>query len=122
MNPSSWLAQNVGRPTEPAAVPVSSSSDSAFTIATFNVLGASHTRAGGEKPWMASGRARVAGVIRLLDGYGVDVVGLQEFQRPQYETFRAHAGWTHDVWSPGYDKENAIAWRRSRWSFARAEP
>ena len=117
VNPTSWLAQNVGRPTESDAVPVSSSNGSAFTIATFNVLGASHTRAGGEKPWMASGSARVAGVIRLLDGYGVDVVGLQEFQRPQYETFRAHAGWTYDVWSPGHDKENAIAWRRSRWSF-----
>jgi endonuclease/exonuclease/phosphatase family metal-dependent hydrolase len=46
----------------------------------------------------------------------VDVVGLQEFQGPQYRAFRSHAGGTYDVWSPKGDTENAIAWRRERWS------
>lgn len=119
VDPSAWLRENVGRESESASAGVVAadwaSDPDAFTLATFNVLGDSHTSARGNKPWMASGRARVPGVVRLLEKYGVDVVGLQEFQRPQYDAFRARAGDTYDVWSPRGDTENAIAWRRDRW-------
>jgi endonuclease/exonuclease/phosphatase family metal-dependent hydrolase len=120
VDPTSWLRENVGRRsnTDPGGVVAAdwASDPEAFTIATFNVLGDSHTSPGGKRSWMASGRARMPGVVRLLEKYGVDVVGLQEFQRPQYRAFRSHAGRTYDVWSPKEDTENAIAWRRERWS------
>ena len=120
VDPTSWLRENVGRHsnTDSGGVVAANwaSDPEAFTIATFNVLGDSHTSPGGKRPWMASGRARMPGVVRLLEKYGVDVVGLQEFQRPQYRAFRSHAGQTYDVWSPRGDTENAIAWRRGRWS------
>ena len=64
---------------------------------------------------MASGPARIRGVVRLLEKYGVDVVGLQEFQRPQHRAFVSQAGDTYAVWSPRGDTENSIAWKRDRW-------
>ncbi len=124
VDPTRWLRENVGRysGTESGAVVAAdwASDPEAFTVATFNVLGDSHTSPAGNKPWMASGRARTPGVVRLLEKYGVDVVGLQEFQGPQYRAFRSQAGGTYDVWSPPGDTENAIAWRRQRWSLVRS--
>jgi endonuclease/exonuclease/phosphatase family metal-dependent hydrolase len=64
---------------------------------------------------MASGSTRTRGVIQLLDRYHIDVVGLQEFQRPQARTFRTEAGATYATYSPPGDTENTIAWRRTRW-------
>ena len=85
VDPSAWLKAHVGR--DDGTVPVRSASWSgsseAFTVATFNVLGNSHTGPGGKAAGMASGPARIRGAVRLLERYGVDVVGLQEFQRPQ---------------------------------------
>jgi endonuclease/exonuclease/phosphatase family metal-dependent hydrolase len=124
VDPSAWLRDNVGRgsPTPSGAVAAASwaSSPEAFTIATFNVLGDSHTRGNGTRAWMASGPARTPGVVRLLEKYGVDVVGLQELQRPQYRAFMMRAGGTYAVWSPAGDTENAIAWRRRRFSLVSA--
>ncbi len=120
VDPTAWLGENVGRDTG-HAVPASWSSGSeAFTVATFNVLGDSHTRASGSKSSMPSGVARVPGVVRLLEKYGVDVVGLQELQRPQHRALRARAGSTYAVWSPRGDTENAVAWRRERWDLVAA--
>ena len=117
VNPSSWLGENVGRETGGGGVVSAnwSARSDAFTVATFNVLGDSHTAAGGKRPGMASGRSRIGGVVQLLDKYGVDVVGLQEFQRPQYRAFLTQAGERYAVWSPRGDTENAIAWRLDRW-------
>jgi endonuclease/exonuclease/phosphatase family metal-dependent hydrolase len=115
VDPTGWLHENVGRDGGRVS-PASWSSDSeAFTLATFNVLGDSHTTATGSKPRMASGPARMHGVIRLLDTYGVDVAGLQELQRPQRRAFRLEAATTFTAWSPPGDTENSIAWRRDRW-------
>lgn len=121
VDPTAWLGENVGRDTGGAAVPASWSSGSeAFTVATFNVLGDSHTRASGSKPTMDSGPARMPGVVRLLEKYGVDVVGLQELQRPQHRALRAGAGSTYAMWSSPGDTENAVAWRRERWDLVSA--
>ena len=129
VDPTVWLRQNVGRDadsdpdsgsgsgsdsSEVASASWATSAD-AFTIATFNVLGASHTSPGGKRASMASGVARMPGVVRLLDTYGVDVVGLQELQRPQHRAFLAQTGGRYAAWSPPGDTENAIAWRRERW-------
>jgi endonuclease/exonuclease/phosphatase family metal-dependent hydrolase len=97
-----------------------SSGSDAFTVATFNVLGDSHTRASGKRPAMASGASRVPGVVRLLEKYGVDVAGLQELQRPQHRALLARAGGTYAVWSSPGDTENAVVWRRERWDLVAA--
>ena len=62
------------------------------------------------------------GAIALLDRYGVEVVGLQELQRPQRQRPAASlAGDRYAVYSPPGDTENSIAWRRDRWAFVSAD-
>jgi murein DD-endopeptidase MepM/ murein hydrolase activator NlpD/endonuclease/exonuclease/phosphatase family metal-dependent hydrolase len=113
VNPSVWLRNNVGRNLQglPGA---------GFVVVTFNTLGSSHTTAHGNKPWMASGPSRTRGLVTLLARYHVDVAGLQEFQRPQYQTFLRLAGGTYAVYSPSGDTENSIIWRRDRWQLVSA--
>ncbi len=121
VNPSPWLAQHIGRPDLTAIQPADASSGSDwFTVATFNTLGDSHTGPGGNESWMASGTARTAGVVTMLEKYGVDVVGLQEFQRPQYRSFQRRVGGVYALWSAPGDTENAIAWRRDRFRLVSA--
>ncbi|MBD8871100.1 endonuclease/exonuclease/phosphatase family protein [Nocardioides donggukensis] len=87
-----------------------------FTVASFNVLGHSHTVKGGNRPGWASSGVRMGWALGSLSGQGVDVVGLQEFQAPQLNNFLGRAGGTWDVW-PGMavghlGVENSIAWRQ----------
>lgn len=64
-----------------------------FRIATFNVLGASHTGPGGNKPaYYPEASARMDMTIGALRANGVDVVGFQEFEAAQYGMFTARAG------------------------------
>lgn len=91
-----------------------------FTVATYNVLGSSHTSRGGKWPRMASGPTRIRWAAGLLDARGVDVVGFQELQRDQLRTF---VGATGGAWAayPGESAgplgiENSVAWRRSEWT------
>jgi endonuclease/exonuclease/phosphatase family metal-dependent hydrolase len=79
-------------------------------IATFNVLGASHTAADGKLPAWRSGAARTTDAIEYLDRWQVDVAGLQEFQTPQREAFRA-AKTGYDMFGTGH---NTIVWRTDR--------
>ncbi len=80
-------------------------------VATFNVLGASHTAAGGNNPGLASGAARVPGMIKQLMGHGVEIAGLQEFQESQQAAFKGA--------NTGYDmvaeKDNAVIWKADRY-------
>ena len=88
-----------------------------LTIASFNVLGSSHTRGGGR---YASGVARTAGVVKLLQRHHVQVVGLQEMQADQMRSFQSRTRGTYDVY-PGLggareiDGENSVAWDRTAW-------
>ena len=84
-----------------------------FTMATFNVRGASHR---GPRPWTV----RMRGALRAIARHRVSVVGLQELERSQYLAFR-HA--TAGRWSVvgtlsrsgrALDSRNAIAYRSSR--------
>ena len=95
-----------------------------FTVASFNVLGHSHTEPGGPVPAYASGPKRMAwtiGVIRALD---IDIIGLQELQRPQMDAFVRQAGGEFAIFpSPGdpqRNKENAVAWRTSEFTLVDA--
>jgi len=91
----------------------------AFRVATFNVLGASHTAPGGNKRGWADGNTRMGWAISIIESSGADVVGLQEFEVSQFQTFVGRAGGTWDVY-PGLSEgkpavRNSIAWRRDTW-------
>ena len=64
-----------------------------LTVASFNVLGASHTGAGGNKPaFYPDASARMNMAIGILRGNGIDVVGFQEFEASQHAMFASRAG------------------------------
>lgn len=99
----------------PAPGPEAASTD--LTIASFNVLGSSHTRGPGG---YASGVRRTKGVVRLLDKHDVDVVGLQEMQADQMRSFLGRTDGRFAAF-PGLggereiDGENSVAWDTTVW-------
>lgn len=120
-NPSRWLDRLVGRPLNSTSL----FGNWGFVVASLNTLGASHTRDGGGYPTYD---VRTAGQYNLLNSYGVDVVGLQEFQEPQYNSFMNMSAGTFGVYpdqatlddksSPFMQgnyapTENSIIWRNS---------
>ena len=94
-----------------------------FRVASFNVLGDSHTGPGGNKPGYPDASARMSMAIGLLRSHQVDVVGFQEFETSQYHMFTARAGEyaTYPGLSEG-DKSVRfnIAWRSSMWNLVEA--
>lgn len=94
-----------------------------FQIATHNVLGNSHTSGKGRRKGFAGSGTRMGYTVNLLNSYGVDVVGLQELQRVQFDMFRGRMpGW--GVY-PGLDAgplgiENSIAWNASMFDLVEA--
>ena len=116
------LGASLGPSRAPAyrLVDLGGGSDAAFTLASFNTLGSNHTSASGKEPELASGSQRTPGAIALLESYGVDVAGLQEFQTPQFTTFTAQVGDTWATWSAPGDTENSIVWRRARFELVSA--
>ena len=92
-----------------------------FRVASFNVLGASHTPAGGKR---AVGTTRIVWADQLLNRHHVDVAGLQEFQAVQYTKFMSI---TKGAWAayPGLqlkkiDSENSIIWRTAKFDLVSA--
>lgn len=92
-----------------------------FRVSSFNVLGHSHTRPGGNKKGWASAVTRTRWAFSLLNQYGVDVVGLQEFEDLQVRTFQGQAGGAWSIY-PGLsgDPRNSIAWRTDSWELVSA--
>jgi hypothetical protein len=93
-----------------------------YRVASFNVLGFSHTTRG--QHGMAGGRVRMVYTKQLLNRHSVQVVGFQELQVPQVRTFQRI---THGNWGlyPEFrlqarDSENSIGWRRSKFRLVRA--
>lgn len=95
-----------------------------FRVASFNVLGDSHTGPGGNKPsFYPDGPARMDMAIATLRNNGVDVVGFQEFESSQHNMFAARAG-EYSMY-PGLslgDKSVRfnIAWRSSMFTLVEA--
>jgi len=95
-----------------------------FRVSTFNVLGASHTVSGGRHARFAPGATRMRSAVQLIQGTGITVAGLQEFQPPQYNVFREIApGW--GVY-PGAQlgqaaMANSIVWRSDVWELVSAQ-
>lgn len=86
-----------------------------FRVATFNVLGASHTRKGGDSRIKRSYAERLPHAMRLLEHHQVEVVGFQEFEPPQRDLFDRLGGgrWARFPagGSEAADGRRAIAWR-----------
>jgi endonuclease/exonuclease/phosphatase family metal-dependent hydrolase len=92
-----------------------------FRVSTFNVLGASHTSAGGNKTGWAPAGTRMAWATSIVQGSDADVVGFQEFESSQVSTFLARTAGRWAVY-PGNtgDARNSIAWRTDTWELVRA--
>lgn len=81
------LAKRVSEQLEARSQPVS------FRVASFNVLGDSHTGPGGNKPASyPDAGPRMDMAISMLRSNGIDVVGFQEFESTQHNMFTARAG------------------------------
>lgn len=95
-----------------------------FRVATFNVLGASHTRPRGDSRNKRSYQERTPYAVQLLEQHRVDVVGLQEFESPQARLFDQLTGARWDLFpAPGSnaaDGRRSIAWRTDRWELVDA--
>jgi endonuclease/exonuclease/phosphatase family metal-dependent hydrolase len=91
-----------------------------FRMASFNVLGDSHTAPGGNRRGWEDSLVRLEKTARLLDRRGIDLVGLQEFQRRQAEAFPSLTNGAFAYFPTTGDRENAIAWRTSRFDLVAA--
>ena len=95
-----------------------------FRVSSFNVLGASHTSAGGNKPQYASGSDRMRGTVSLLSTLDLDVVGLQEFELVQYHALKRLTGDRYGVYpGPALGRgpiRNSVIWRQDTWELVDA--
>jgi endonuclease/exonuclease/phosphatase family metal-dependent hydrolase len=116
VNPSVWLNSFVGK-----TPPVSGLYNMrGINLASFNILGASHTRTGSR---FATYPSRMAATVNLFNSRALDVIGTQEFQETQFDYFNAKGygkAFGAHYWDPEgkrRDTENAILWRKSTMEF-----
>lgn len=84
-------------------------------VATFNALGNSHTKPGGDRPGRLDGVTRTRILVKIIDYRRLDVVALQEFQPRQQAEFKRVAGRRWGLYCPGpkSGRDNCLAWRRA---------
>jgi endonuclease/exonuclease/phosphatase family metal-dependent hydrolase len=112
------LSSTAATGTDPSELPATS------RVASFNVLGDSHTRTG-RKASMGSGVERMRRTVKILDKRELDLVGFQEMQRVQVQEFLRLRTTEWGIY-PGLvltprDGENTIAWRRSVWTLVEVD-
>ncbi len=100
-------------------VPPSGWNPLSFATASFNVLGASHTRGKHGRKGYAGAERRLPAQVALLSQRDVSVAGLQEFQYPQVQQLVAGFGTVYDTY-PGLSlghwlADNSIIWRTADW-------
>lgn len=83
---------------------------SKFNVASFNVLGSSHTAAGGNKAERPSGVSRMRGAVAAMKSHNIDIAGMQEFQGDQQKAFK-QAMPNFGVYG---DKDNAVVWNKEK--------
>lgn len=89
-----------------------------FTVATFNVLGATHTE--NPRRGFDTYPSRMRRTVRLINEREFDIVGFQEYQWRQHELFVKLTGGTWGVY-PGMEHgkgpvQNSIVWRTAEWT------
>jgi endonuclease/exonuclease/phosphatase family metal-dependent hydrolase len=96
-----------------------------FRVASFNVLGHSHTTGGGNKPGYAAGPTRMRMAVQILRSYGADLVGFQEFEPVQNASFNRLTSGQFGTYpgmrlgTPGVRR--TIAWRTDAWELVQAD-
>ena len=87
----------------------SAGAGSEFNIATFNVLGKSHSS--------GDYKARMDRSINVLDQNNVDIIGFQEFQPDQRTYFKQKVGSTYELYEPTPRKgDNSIGWNKTKFA------
>ena len=115
VNPTTWLNASVGKPVARYLFDTAG-----FTVASFNMLGASHTPSSRYPAY----EVRTPRALALLKSRGVDVAGLQEFEGRQSDlmmrdtTFSSYNG---AFLGGKTDTRNAIIWRNSTMEFVSGE-
>jgi endonuclease/exonuclease/phosphatase family metal-dependent hydrolase len=100
-------------------------SPTAFRVASFNVLGHSHTTGGGNKPGYAAGPTRMRMAVQILRNYGADLIGFQEFEPIQNASFMRLTAGRYGTYpgmkigKPGVRR--TIAWRSDTWELVQAD-
>jgi hypothetical protein len=96
----------------------------AVTLASFNILGASHTDGkaghglgGIESKGFATWDKRLPGALTAMERHGVTVAGLQEVQPLQGAALAKNPDW--GVW-PTSKEQNKVVWDKSAWRMADA--
>ena len=89
-----------------------------FRVATFNILGASHTENG--QKGFETYEARMRRTVQLINEKAFDIVGFQEYQLPQHELFLKLTQGSWGVY-PGLQAgrrplANSIVWRTDEWT------
>lgn len=96
-----------------------------FKVASYNVLGASHTTGPKGRPGYADYSRRLAPQMSLMESHGVSVAGLQEFQHPQSNMFARQRGGSYGIY-PGVSlgaslSQNSIVWRTDTWEVVKRQ-
>jgi hypothetical protein len=95
-----------------------------FNVVSFNALGFSHTSRGGDRKGWAPGTVRMRAAVGILQAQDASVVGFQEFQGPQYATFRAMEPAFAVYPGPSLGDQplqNSIAWDTRDWTAVRTQ-
>ncbi len=92
-----------------------------FRVATFNMLGSSHTRGPSGRKGFGSGPSRAGRAVGELRSQGVSVVGLQELQRDQAAVVERSYALFPGTSRSAADGENSIAWDTSVWELVQSE-
>ncbi len=118
INPTTWLRTNVGHPIPGGRL----LGHDGFTLVSFNVLGASHTRLGGDRyGQFGLAEVRTPLVVDRWNAMGADVIGVQEMQRSQRADFyaRMKSSYTFFPFDGGTDTDNSIMWRQATFQFVK---
>lgn len=104
----------------PAPAPYPPIGGTTFDVATFNVLGSTHTESG-PRARMGSGVYRVGLAVKYLDKHQLDVVGFQELQIDQRERFAELAADRYGMFPAEpvlltrRNVQNSIVWNLAEW-------
>ncbi|WP_370291664.1 alkaline phosphatase family protein [Nocardioides sp.] len=101
------------------SVSARSATPTSFQVATFNLLGNSHTVAGGKNESMDSGPVRTVRAVKLLDRLGIDLAGFQEMEPVQFDRFTAVTRGAWQTWPGRTVKDgtfSSLGWRTADWT------
>lgn len=113
------LYADVRLPAETRSSPAGS-----FVIATYNILGASHSD-GGNKAYEPDSGPRMDKAIKVMQQNGFDVIGLQEFEPKQRTMFLSRTNGSYGIYPSsatyrgGRTSVNSIVWRSERFELVR---